>query len=75
MKKASKKTTSEQSSFNFAGAFAELERIAQEFESETVDLEKGLKKFERGLELASQLKARLKEIENKVEVIKKRFED
>lgn len=70
-----KKTTKQkESSFNFAQAFAELEKIAEEFESETVDLEVGLKKFERGLTLASQLKAKLKEVENKVEVIKKKFE-
>lgn len=60
--------------FNFAQSFAELEKIAQEFENETVDLEAGLKNFERGLELATELKAKLAEVENKVEVIKKKFE-
>jgi len=60
--------------FNFAQAFSELEKIAEEFENETVDLEVGLKKFERGLELASKLKSKLKEVENRVEVIKSKFE-
>ncbi len=61
--------------FNFGKAFTELEKIAEEFENETVDLEEGLKKFERGLELASLLKAKLKEVENRVETIKKKFEN
>lgn len=59
--------------FNFAKAFSELEKIAEEFENETVDLESGLKKFERGLALASLLKVKLKEVENRVEIIKKKF--
>ncbi|PIY95917.1 MAG: exodeoxyribonuclease VII small subunit [Candidatus Kerfeldbacteria bacterium CG_4_10_14_0_8_um_filter_42_10] len=70
-----KKKTVLKSKLNFAEAFAELEKITEEFENETVDLESGLKKFERGLELASELKARLKEVENKVEIIKKKFEE
>ena len=75
MTKTTKKKTVSKSKFNFAEAFAELEKITEEFENETVDLEAGLKKFERGLELASELKTRLKEVENKVEIIKKKFDD
>ena len=55
---------------NFAEAFAELEKITQWFEREDIDLEQGLEKFERGLELAKQLKERLGEVENKVKQIK-----
>lgn len=59
---------------NFAEAFSELEKITQWFDSqENVDLDEGLKKFERGLELADGLKKKLKEVENKVEEIKKKF--
>ncbi len=64
----------EQSSFNFAKAFEELEKITREFESETLDIDEGLKKFERGLELARKLKSKLQDIENKVEKIKKKFD-
>ena len=39
-----------------------------------MDLDKGLKQFERGLELASLLKEKLSEVENKVVEIKKKFE-
>lgn len=58
---------------NFAEAFKELEGIVQWFETEEVDLEEGLKKFERGLELAGKCRARLSEVENKVEKIKEKF--
>lgn len=59
----------------FADAFSELEKIVEKFESGEVDLDEGLKKFERGLELAKMCKERLKEVENKVVQIKKKFED
>jgi exodeoxyribonuclease VII small subunit len=66
MAKESKKT-------NFAEAFNELEEIVRWFESSEVDLEEGLKKFERGLELAQKCRGRLKEVENKVTQIKAKF--
>lgn len=59
---------------NFADSFAELEKITEEFENEEIDLDQGLKKFERGLELASELKKKLNEAENKVETIRKKFQ-
>ena len=49
---------------NFAESLKELEDIAEWFERDEVDLEEGLKKFERGLELAQVLKKRLTEVEN-----------
>jgi exodeoxyribonuclease VII small subunit len=58
---------------SFAKAYEELESITEEFERGDVDLEEGLKKFARGLELAKQLKGQLKVIEQKVEEIKKKF--
>ena len=68
-----KKTKTDQSSFS--QAFQELQRITEAFEQETVDLDQALAKFERGLELARQLKSRLKEIENTVENLKAKFTD
>lgn len=62
-----------QSSFDFGKAYAELEGIITWFESDDVDLDAGLAKFERGLELAQACRARLKEVENKVTEIKKKF--
>lgn len=59
---------------NFEEAMAELEAISKWFESSDVDLDEGVKKFERGMELAAQLKDHLAEIENKVEKVKARFD-
>jgi exodeoxyribonuclease VII small subunit len=61
------------SQINFEKLLKELEEIAEDFESGNLSLEEGLKKFERGLFLAAQAKKRLKEIKNKVELIKKKF--
>lgn len=60
---------------DFAASFAELEKISEWFETEEIDLDEGLKKFERGLELATVCKKKLSEVENKVEEIKKKFSD
>lgn len=59
--------------FNFAKAYSELEKIVNEFESREIDLEKDLPKFERGMELAGQLQKKLREMENKVVEVEKKF--
>ncbi|MEK9152835.1 MAG: exodeoxyribonuclease VII small subunit [Patescibacteria group bacterium] len=59
--------------FNFGEAYHELEEIIAWFEREEVDLDEGLKKFERGLALARKCKERLKDVENKVVEIKAKF--
>jgi len=61
--------------FNFKDSYQELEKIVADFESREIDLEKDLPKFERGLMLAGKLQKRLKEIENKVIKIDKKFHD
>lgn len=53
--------------------FDELESIVAQFEKGGIDLDKSLALFERGLVIAAQCKARLKEVENKVIDIKKKF--
>lgn len=60
-------------SFNFTKGYEELEGIVADFESRELDLEKDLPRFERGLQLADLLQKRLKQIENKVVEIEKRF--
>ena len=62
-----------QKPFHFEAALTELEQITQWFESSDADLDAGLQKFERGMELAAQLKEHLKSVENRVEKIKARF--
>lgn len=56
-------------------AFKELEEITQQMENEEVDLEKGIPKFKRGLQLARFLKEKLTKIENEIEEIKVEFKD
>lgn len=68
-------TAKEAKRTNFAEAFKELEDIVQWFEASEVDLEEGLKKFERGLELAKKCRSRLADVENKVTQIKEKFSD
>lgn len=58
----------------FAQAFAELEAITEWFETAEVDLDEGLQKFERGLELAKLCKTKLAEVENTVTELKKKFD-
>jgi exodeoxyribonuclease VII small subunit len=60
-------------SFEFEKALRELEDITAWFESTDVDLDQGLAKFERGMELSTQLKQHLQAVENRVEKIKQRF--
>jgi exodeoxyribonuclease VII small subunit len=60
--------------FDFGDNLKELEAITAWFEGENIDLDEGLVKFERGMELANQLKKRLAETQNRVEQIKVKFE-
>lgn len=59
--------------FHFDTALNELEAITQWFETSEIDLDQGLVKFERGMELADELKTHLESVENRVEKIKARF--
>ncbi len=65
-------STSEKS-FQFDRALHELEEITVWFESSEVDLDQALPKFERGMELAAQLKEHLEGVQNRVEKIRQRF--
>ncbi len=58
---------------HFAKAFEELEAITEWFERGDADLEEGLKKFERGLELASACREKLTEVETKVKEIRLKY--
>jgi exodeoxyribonuclease VII small subunit len=59
--------------FEFEKALKELEEITAWFESSDIDLDQGITKFERGMELAGTLKTHLASVENRVEKIKARF--
>ena len=54
--------------------FEELDQITEWFERGETDLDQGLQKFERAMVIAGTLKLRLKEAENTVKEIKKKYE-
>lgn len=59
---------------NFSTSFQELEEITKWFDSEEqLDLDEGLKKFERGLKIAKEMKEKLSQVENQISEIKKKF--
>lgn len=60
--------------FDFGAALKELEAITAWFEGENIDLDEGLVKFERGMELAGKLRAGLAATQNRVEQIKQKFD-
>ncbi len=60
---------------SFVKLFEELEKIVAKFEGGKIDLDESLVEFERGLKLVEELKGRLKEVENKVVVLKKQFKN
>jgi exodeoxyribonuclease VII small subunit len=59
---------------DFGKKLAELEKITEWFESDSVDLNESLAKFERGMQLADELKKELQDVENRVEKIKQKFD-
>lgn len=60
-------------SFDFAQAIEELEGINRWFQTEDIDLDEGLAKFRRGLEIIKNSRERLKQVENEFMEIKKQF--
>lgn len=59
---------------SFKQAFAELEQLTQELENnDALELEKGVKLFEQGMELAQICKSKLSIMENKIINIKNKY--
>lgn len=59
--------------FDFAKAIKEIEEINQWFQNEDIDLDVGLEKFKRGLDLIKKCRIRLKQVENEFIDIKKEY--
>ncbi len=57
-------------STDFAKSFKELEELAKWFEQGEPDVDQGIKKFERAMDLAKVLKARLSSAENTIREIR-----
>lgn len=58
---------------DFSKKLKKLEDIVEWFESEDIDLDKAVDKFEDGMKLAGELKKYLETVENRVEKVKKSF--
>lgn len=60
---------------SFEAAMRELEALADSLESETADIDEGVKKFERGLALIADLKKRLQQTEVVIKEVKAKYRD
>lgn len=52
----------------------DLDELLAWFEQPNIDLEDALQKFDQGVELAEAIKKRLGKVENKITVLKERFD-
>lgn len=59
--------------FPFGAKLKELEAITAQLDQGEVDLDDGLAKFERGMELVAELRKYLGEATNRVEQIKQKY--
>ena len=66
-------TTMAKDKVNFSQSFERLGKIVEELESGDVDLDKALEKYEEGLKIVQFCKKKLKEVGNKVEVIRDKY--
>lgn len=52
----------------------ELDELIAWFDQEDFDLDEALNKFDQGVELAEAIKKRLNKLENKITILKQRFD-
>lgn len=52
----------------------ELERIVAWFESEDIEIEEAISQFEKGAAKSEEIRSRLAELDNKITVLKERFD-
>lgn len=52
----------------------ELEAVLAWFDSDDIDLDEALDKFETGSQIVSDIRERLNEVHNKITVLEKRFD-
>lgn len=60
---------------NLQKQLEELEAIVAWFEQDDIDIEAAIAQFEKGSELADSIKEKLSTLENKITVLKERFDD
>ena len=61
--------------FAFGKSFERLSEIVENLETGEVDLDDALAQYEEGLKLVQDCKKKLKEVGNKIEVIKDKYEE
>ena len=54
---------------------AELEELVAWFDQDDLDIEQAIDKFEKGSKLADDIKTELAQFENKITILKQKFED
>lgn len=59
---------------DFTQTIKELEEINQWFQNEDINLDEGLAKFRRGMDLIKKCRDRLKQVENEFIEIKRKYE-
>ena len=67
---SSKKSTD----FDYGSKMKQLEDLLQQIESDELDVETAITKFESGIQLVDELEKYLTTAENKIEKIKQRFD-
>lgn len=60
---------------DLAGNLQQLEELLAWFEQEDLDIAEALKKYEQGNKLVAALREQLNDIENKIDVLDKRFDN
>jgi exodeoxyribonuclease VII small subunit len=58
---------------SFKEKMSELEALLEWFDSEEVNLDEAVKKYEQALELSKELETELTSAKNKIEVLNKKF--
>jgi exodeoxyribonuclease VII small subunit len=53
----------------------EFEAVVAWYDDDNMDVEAAIAKFEKGSKLADQIKTQLAEAKNKIEIVKKKFND
>lgn len=64
-----------QKEVNLQKQLEELEAIVAWFEQDDIEIETAIAKFEEGSKLADSIKEKLARLENKITVLKTRFDD
>ena len=60
---------------NLQEQLKDLEAIVAWFEQDDIEIEEAIAKFEEGSKLAEDIKQKLEGLENKITVLKQRFDD